>query len=466
MSRSERAPSRRLPIPGALGHGNFALFWWGQLISLIGTWMQSVAQGYLVYNLTHSAAMLGLVTALGSLPVLLLTLFGGVLADRLPKRSLLIGTQSAAALLALVLGLLVVTGVVQVWHVLVIATLLGVVNALDVPTRQSFVVDLVGKSDLVNAIALNSSIFNAARIVGPAVAGLLIVHTGLGAPFLINAVSYVAVIAGLLAMRLPPFTVDKHPEPALTRLAAGLSYIRHDASILTIMLVLAATGTLAFNYPALLPAFASEVLHQGAEGLSRLYSALGVGAITGSLTLAFAGHRLPRVFLFWAGAILFCLAQIVFTFMHTLPGAMAVLAVMGVCMILLMADANTLVQTLVPDALRGRVMGVYTLVFLGSTPIGAFLAGTVASRLHSTPAALAGGSALALICVVAIWVLRPDGRALTGRSPFTTLEEAEALASPVAPGLGRSEVSANPMASTSEDDEQPGQDQIRPAAAR
>jgi MFS family permease len=409
---TEQEPRRRWAAIAALRHRNFRLFWGGQVISLIGTWMQTVAQGYLVYHLTHSAAMLGLVTTLASLPVLLLTLFGGVLADRLPKRRVLVGTQSSAAALALILGILVATGVVQVWHVMLLATALGIVNALDVPTRQAFVVELVGKRDLLNAIALNSSIFNGARIVGPAVAGLLIARTGLAAPFLLNAASYLAVIAGLLAMRLPPFMVEQNPAPALRRLASGLRYIRHDAALSTILLVMAIAGVLAFNYPALMPAFAAEELRQGAEGLGLLYAALGVGAIAGALTLAAAGHRLPRAHLFWVGAVLFCALQIVFSFTPTLPAAMGTLSVMGLFMILFTAGANTLVQMLVPDGLRGRVMGVYTLVFLGSTPIGSLLAGLVAGRLHSVPLALAGGSALSLLAISVVWWCRPTARAL------------------------------------------------------
>jgi len=396
----------------ALAHRNFLLFWCGQLISLIGTWMQSVTQGYLVYNITHSAYMLGVVTALGTLPVLLFTLFGGVLADRVPKRTLLVATQLCSALLALILGLLVVSGHVRVWEVLALATGLGIVNAIDAPARQAFVVELVGKRDLFNAIALNSSIFNGARIVGPAVAGLLILRFGLGVPFLLNAGSYLAVIAGLLAMRLPSSAPDKHPEPALRRLADGLRYVRDDVPVRTVLTVLGLASALAFNYPALMPAFAREELHQGAAGYSLLYSALGVGALAGGLTLAAFGHRLPRAKLFWAGALLFPSVQIVFALARTLPLAIAALTVMGFCMIMFLTDANTLVQTLTPDHLRGRVMGVYSLVFLGSAPFGSFLAGLVAGRLHSVPAALIGGSVLAIASIVAVWLRYPRARAL------------------------------------------------------
>src|SRR2546423_15234451 len=214
---TEQEPRGRGATIAALRHRNFRLSWGGQAIALIGTWTQTVAQGYLVYPLTHSAAMLGLVTTLATLPVLLLTLFGGVLADRLPKRRVLVGTQSSAAALALILGILVATGLVQVWHVMLLATALGVVNALDVPTRQAFVVDLVGKRDLLNAIALNSSIFNGARIVGPAVAGLLIARTRPGPALLLNAGSHSAGIARVPAMRLPPLFVGPKPPPAPRR---------------------------------------------------------------------------------------------------------------------------------------------------------------------------------------------------------------------------------------------------------
>lgn len=421
----EEMPEDGLAAFAALRHRNFRLFWSGQVISLIGTWMQTIAQGYLVYHLTGSAALLGLVTTLGSLPVLLLTVFGGVLADRLPKQRVIIGTQAASALLALILGTLVATGVVRVWHVMVLAAALGCVNALDVPTRQAFVVELVGRRDLLNAIALNSSVFNGARIVGPAVAGLLIAHTGLAAPFILNGLSYGAVIVGLLAMRLPPHAAPRQTEPALRRLGEGLRYVQHDGAVSTILIVLGIAGVLAFNYPALMPAFAAEEMHQGAQGLGLLYSALGVGAITGALTLAAAGHRLPRAQLFWVGATLFCATQIAFSFMRSLPLAMAALAVMGLFMILFLADANTLVQSLVPDALRGRVMGVYTLVFQGSTPFGSLLAGLIAARLHSVPIALAGGSAISLVAIAVVWWLRPATRALTGAA-----EEQAAAAAP------------------------------------
>lgn len=408
----DAAPRGRFSPVAALTHRNFLLFWCGQLISLIGTWMQSVSQGYLVYDLTHSSYMLGVVTTLGTLPVLLFTLFGGVLADRMPKRRVLVGTQTAAAALALILGLLVVSGHVQVWEVMALATGLGVVNAIDVPTRQSFVVELVGKRDLLNAIALNSSVFNGARIVGPAVAGLLILRFGIGVPFLLNAASYLAVIAGLLAMRLPPFAAEEHPEPALRRLADGLRYIRDDLPVRTVLTVLGLASLLAFNYPALMPAFAREDLHQGAAGYSLLYSALGFGALTGGLILASFGQRLPRAKLFWAGAFLFPLVEILFALSRSLPVAAATLVVMGFCMILFLTNANTLVQTLTPDGLRGRVMGVYSLVFLGSTPFGSFLAGIVAGRSRSVPAALIGGSVLALVAVAAVWLRYPRARAL------------------------------------------------------
>lgn len=405
--------AERVSVIAALRHRNFLLFWSGQIISLIGTWMQTVAQGYLIYQLTGSSALLGLVSMLGSLPILLFTTVGGVVADRVPKRRLLVWTQSLSALLALILGILVSTNLVQVWHVMVLATALGVVNAFDTPTRLAFVVELVGKRDLFNAIALNSSIFNAARIVGPAVAGLLIARTGLSAPFLINAASYIAVIAGLLAMRMPPFVREVAPEPPLRRLTEGLRYIKNDGAILTILMTLGSASILAFNYPALLPAFASQQLHQGAQGLGLLYSALGVGAISGALLLAAYGHRLPRAKLFWSGAIAFALTQIIFAFSPNLIFAMIISVAMGLCMILFVADANTLVQTLVPDALRGRVMGVYTLVFLGSTPLGSLWAGLAAARFNSVPLVLAGGSLASLLVVGLIWALRPASRELT-----------------------------------------------------
>lgn len=381
----------------ALRHRNYRLFWFGQLVSLTGTWMQSTAQGWLVLQLTDSAFLLGLVGALQFLPVLLFSLFGGVVADRVRKRDLILITQAAAMVLAFTLAILTSTGLVQIWHVMILAALLGLVNAFDMPTRQSFIVEMVGKEDLMNAIALNSSVFNVARIIGPAIAGLLIGRLGLAVCFYLNGLSFLAVIGGLMAMRIqsptPPPTVR---DSVWKNLSEGLGYIRQTAIVWFVILQLAVLSIFGMNFNVVIPVLARDVLNAGAEGYGLLLSAIGVGSLVGALFLAYFG-RTPRLGLLLSAGFLFGALQVVAGGVRWFPLSSLLLVGIGVTFITITATANTLLQTTSPDRLRGRVMSVYTLVFAGSTPVGNLFAGTIAHTVDPAAPLVVGG----LICAIA-----------------------------------------------------------------
>ena len=384
---------------GALTHRNFRLFFFGQGVSLIGTWMQSVAQGWLVLTLTNSPFFVGLVSGLGSLGVLAFTLYAGVVADRRDKRRLIVLTQSLSMVLALILAILVWTKVVTVWHVMALATTLGIVNAFDIPTRQAFMVELVGKEDLMNAIALNSSMFNAARVVGPAIAGALIGAVGVAPLFFLNGVSYSAVIAGLVAMRLAPF----QPRPTSSSAWAGfrevVGFLRSDRRVETLIVLTATFSVFGFPYLVMMPVFARDVLHVGAAGYGALTAAVGGGAMLGALAIAVNSRRIVhRGRLMVIGGTAFGVLVALFAFSRTFTLSLGLLALAGCAMIVNNALTNTMLQTIVPDHLRGRVMGFYSFVFVGMSPLGAFQAGAFAERFGA-PLAIGIG---ALVCAAAV----------------------------------------------------------------
>lgn len=398
-STSAAAPHGQVPaMLRALRHRNYRLFFIGQLISLTGTWMQNVAQGWLVLRLTDSPAMLGLVAAASSLPILLFSLPAGTLADRVSKRNLLIATQVVAMLLALSLALLTISGLVQVWHVLVLATLLGTANAFDGPARQSFTVEMVGREDLLNAIALNSSIFNASRMVGPAVAGIVVALVGEGPAFALNAASFIFVIAGLLMMRLPPFT---RPAGAARsgQLRAGLAYIADEPRVRALLLLAGSISLFCFVHIPLLPIFARDVLGQGAMGLGALSAASGIGALVAALILAQQGDKLPRGRLLSTAVLLYPPLMIAFTTARSLPVAMLLIAVAGWAGVTTMALTNTLIQSIVPDELRGRVMSVFTLLLMGLSPLGGMFAGLVAQLVGSAPLVVAASATIGWVLI-------------------------------------------------------------------
>lgn len=397
----------------ALRHRNFRLFWFGQLISLIGTWMQSIGQAWLVLELTHSAWLLGVVGALQFLPVMLLSLFGGVLADRLPKRKILLFTQSFAMLQASLLWILVITGQVHIWQVLVLATLLGLTNSLDMPTRQAFVVEMVGREDLPNAIALNSSLFNMARIVGPGLGGLIIAWLGVAPLFLLNALSFIAVIVGLALINMrdlyaqakrPIVMQDAKKQGTLQSLREGLAYVARTPSVLLVITVLGVISLFGINFNVVLPLFATDVLHAGPAGFGFLSSAFGLGSLFSALWLAW-GNNKPTIHRLLIGAFAFCVLEIFFAVSHLYLLSLVLIAAVGFSQIAFSATSNTILQTVAPDHLRGRVMSVFMLVFAGSVPFGNLFTGGMA-HLFGAPIALLIGAALSLIAALIGWILR------------------------------------------------------------
>jgi len=389
---------------GALSHRNFRLFLVGQIVSLTGTWMASVALGWLVLELTNSAFYVGITAGLGSLGVLLFTLYAGVLADRTDKRRTVVITQTLLMLQAFTLAILVWTGHVTVGAVMALAAVLGVVNAFDIPTRQAFIIEMVGKDDLMSAIALNTSVFNATRVLGPVAGGLIMGAAGGGTRgpalcFLVNGLSYLAVIAGLLRMRLPP---RPPPPPRISALASFrevIAYLRGDRRAAALVALTAVVSL--FGFPFLV--FARQVLHVDAAGYGVLMAAVGGGAVLGALGVALFGPRVRKGRLQTAGGVAFGLAVMVFATSRAFGVALGLLALAGFLMIVNNALTNTMLQTGVPDGLRGRVMGFYSFMFVGMAPLGAFQAGYVADRF-GTPAAVALGGALTAMAVAfAAW---------------------------------------------------------------
>jgi MFS family permease len=411
----------------SLRHRDFRLFFGGQLISLTGSWMQIVAQSWLVYRLSGSSVLLGAVGFAGQIPIFLLSPIGGIAADRLDRRKIVIATQAGPMILASLLAALTLTGSVRIWQVFVLATLLGVVNAFDVPARQSMFVAMVGKDDLMNALALNSSIFNASRMIGPAIAGVLVAMIGEGWCFFANAVSYVAVIAGLLMMRLPPRRPGPPPGPAVAHLVEGFRFIIGNASIHAMLALLGVVSFAGTPSTVLMPVFADRVLQGGPRILGWLLGASGLGSLVGALRLASRtdlkgfGRSIP---LFAVG---FGVALSIFALSRSLAFSVALLVVAGFCAMTQLGASNTLIQSVVPDRLRGRVMSVYSMMVLGMAPIGSLVAGASAERFGAPVTVFAGG----LCCVAAalvFWTRLPAVR--SGVRKMIAEREAERETSP------------------------------------
>jgi len=388
---------------GALRHRNFRLFLFGQGVSLTGTWMQTVAQGWLVLLLTNSPFYVGLVSALGSLGVLLFALYAGVVADRVDKRRTVVITQTLQMLQAFALAALVWTKAVTVGWVLALAAFLGVVSAFDIPTRQAFLVDMVGKDDLMSAIALNSSLFNATRVLGPAVAGVLIGAAGVQLCFLLNGVSYLAVIWGLLAMRLPPFVARAAHATAWAGFREVVAFLRSDRRISTLVIQTGLLSIFGFPFLVMMPVFARDVLHAGAGGYGALTAAVGIGAVLGALGVAASSGRVARGRALVTGGTAFGVLVALFALSRSFALSVALVALAGCAMIVNNALTNTTLQTLVPDHLRGRIMGFYSFVFVGMAPFGAFLAGLTAQRYGAPLAVAAGGVITACVVMLAAW---------------------------------------------------------------
>ena len=381
----------------ALYTRHYRLFFGGQSVSLIGTWMQQVALSWWVYRHTHSALLLGIVSGAGQLPAFALAPFAGVLVDRWERHRLLLVTQTLAMLQALLLAALVLTDVATLWSIILLSALLGMVNALDIPTRQALIVDLVERSeDLGNAIALNASMINGARLVGPALAGLLIATVGEGICFLLNGLSYLAVLAALLALRLPPRPPAAPATPVLAGVREGVRYAWGFAPIRAMLLLLSAASLLGAPYQVLMPLFAADVLHGDAHTLGILTAASGVGAISGALYLASRQSvvGLGRILALSAGC--FGLALVGFSLVRHMWGAVFALIWASGGMMVLTTSSNILLQTIVEEEKRGRVMSLYTMTYMGMAPLGSFLAGSVATQIGAPPTVRLGG----LCCLI------------------------------------------------------------------
>jgi MFS family permease len=398
----------------ALRHRNFRLFFFGQLISVTGTWMQTVALGWLLGTLVgwdQAIVYIGLLGVVQFLPVMVLGLFGGIIADMWPKRMTIVGTQIAAGVLALTLGGLDYFHVVAVWHIFVLAFLLGIVNSIDMPARQSFVVEMVGSDDIANAVALNSAVFNGARIVGPAIAGVLIGLLGTALCFILNGLSYGAVVIGLIAMReseLMPaarLAMPRSLSAIRENLGEGLRYVWHTPVVLLAIGVIGFVSTFGMNFNVVLPVMAARVLNVGSNGYGLLFAAMGTGALISALSVATLER--PRLRVLVGGGIVLGLSEIVLAGTTLFPVALAAVFFAGAGAIATAASANSLVQIAVPGPLRGRVMSVYTTVFAGSTPVGNGLTGGVGG-LWGTPAALImnGAVAIGVEAVAAVAILR------------------------------------------------------------
>jgi len=367
--------------------------------------MQSVAQSWLVYRLTGSVILLGMIGFASQIPVFLIAPFGGTVADRFNRHRILILTQSVAMILAFILAALTLTGTIQIWHLFVISSCFGIANAFDIPTRQAFAVDMVGKEDLLNAIALNSSMFNGARIIGPAIAGVLVAAVGEGWCFFGNAVSYLAVIAGLLMMNISPVRHPRHGS-AFAHIAEGFHYVATNRPIRSILLLLGLVSLMGMPYAVLMPVFADQYLGGGSSTLGFLMGASGIGAVAAALTLASRKKivGLGRWVAYAGGA--FGVGLILFSLSRNFWLSSAILVPIGFSMMTQMSSSNTLVQAMVPDRLRGRVMSVYSMMFMGLAPIGSLLAGMLAGYL-GPPETIAVGGAVCIGGALVFWLSLP-----------------------------------------------------------
>jgi MFS family permease len=399
----------------AFRHRDYRLFFAGQLTSLVGTWMQTVAQSWLVYRITGSATLLGVVGFASQFPIFLLSPIAGAVADTYPRRKTMIIIQTLMMLLAFPLAALTLMNRIQVWQVMVLAILLGFVNSFDIPVRQSFIAEMVGREDLINAIALNSSMMNGARVIGPAVAGILVSIVGEGWCFLLNGVSYLAVIIGLLFIRAGNTPPREHHGSRMDAILEGFRFALHTKPVRALLLLLGVVSLMGMPYSVLMPIFADDILHGGPKGLGLLMGFAGIGALLGAALLA--GRQGVRGLGSW---VMFACAGfgsslIFFSLSRNFWLSMVLLIPTGFSMMVQMASSNTLIQSMVPDRLRGRVMAIYSMMFVGMAPFGALLAGVLAHLLGAPMTVAIGG----LVCIAGAIVfgfhlpkIRAEGREL------------------------------------------------------
>ncbi len=410
-SRARARPKSINPFRALQVHRNFRLFWTGQTVSLIGTWMQTVGQGWLALELTNSAFLVGVVSAAGSFPVLLLSLYGGVVADRYSKLRIVIICQALLLAEAGALWWFTWSGRIGVGSLLALTTLNGVISAFEIPARQAMIVELVSREDLVDAIALNSGGFNLARIIGPSIAAIVLAKWGVAACFGINAVSYFAVLASLSQVRLPRWVPREYLVSPIEQLKQGFQYIRSNRAVTGLMGVVAVYSIFGFQYLSMMPVIARDVLHTGAGGYGLLLTFVGIGALTGALSLAGLGLRIRRGRLYNVTAYAYAGLIMLFSLTRTLHLGAAVLLFLGLAMLINGALSNGIIQSVVPDELRGRVIATYIFVYVGFPPIGSFLAGLVADYIGVEWAIFGGGL---VMLVYAIWAFSkyPEVRAV------------------------------------------------------
>jgi MFS family permease len=390
-------PSNFKAIFRSFQYRNYRLFFGGQSISLIGTWIQRIATPWLVYHLTGSVLLLGVVGFVGQIPTFIIAPFGGVLTDRWNKHRLLIATQVAAMFQAFLLALLYLTNTLEVWHIIALSAFLGIVNAFDVPVRQSFVIEMVEKKeDLGNAIALNSSMVNGARLLGPSIAGMLIAFTGEGICFLLNGLSYIFVIVSLLMMNVTPKERAKKDSRVLKELKEGFAYAFGFPPIKHTILLLAIVSFMGMSYTVLMPVFAKEILHGGSHTFGFLMGASGLGALSGALYLASRKSVVGLSKLIPLATTIFGLGLIAFSFSRFFPLSLLLMVFVGFGMMMQMASSNTILQTIVDDDKRGRVMSLYTMAFMGTAPFGSILFGWLANIIGTPNTLIIGGT----ICIL------------------------------------------------------------------
>jgi len=385
----------------ALRYRNYRLFFSGQSLSLIGTWMQQVALGWLVYRLTDSAFLLGLVGFSSQIPTFIFASVAGVLADRYNKHKILIITQALAMIQAFILAFLTLSDAIQIWHILTLSLLSGLINAFDMPTRQSFVIEMVeDRNDLPNAIALNSSMFNAARLIGPTVAGILITVIGKRFCFLVNALSYLTVIVALLMMKIEPMIAAQKKEKVLEGMKEGIKYAYNFKPIRTLLLLIAMVSLVGMPHTVLMPVFARDILHGDAHTLGFLFGAVGTGALIGAIYLASRKSVLGLGRWIAIAASIFSLGLLFFSFSRNIYLSVGLMLFTGFGMMMQMASTNTLLQTLVDDDKRGRVMSLYVMAFMGTAPFGSFMAGTLASTIGAPLTVMSSG----IICLTGAFI--------------------------------------------------------------
>ena len=395
----------------ALAHKNYRYWFSGQIISLLGTWMQITAQGFLVYELTHSPVYLGYVGFANGIPVWLFTTYAGVLADRYPKRSILLITQTSMMILATILSVMTFTHVILPWHIIILSFLLGVANSFDAPARQSFTLEMVDRKDLINAIALNSTMFNTGTAVGPAVAGITYALFGPAWCFGINAISFIGVIIALLMMKLEPFIKPERKGSTFNEMAAGFLYLRTQKLIIAIIILVMLTCTFGLSFATLFPAWAVKILHGNAATNGFLQSARGIGSLISALGLAAFSNYKKKGLIITIGTFSFPILMFLFSFVRWIPASLFLLVGIGISSLMILNLANGTIQTLVADEYRGRVMGIYSMTFMGFMPIGALIVGTFA-HYFGEPATVQIHACILLLLAISTFILVPQLRKL------------------------------------------------------